>query len=199
MTKAELNISLIATTEGNITVFNFDGETREYLSSSIEYLARGIGIPANSCIDVPLLNKSGYAICRSSDFSEWEYIEDHRSETIFDTETGEGIFVSELGNYPSNTTTIAPKTPYDKWDGSQWITDVNAQRVENIAIAEKQKSHRLQEAQAAISLWQTELQLGIISDEDKASLIAWLAYIKALKSVDISTLPNINWPVAPAT
>jgi len=197
MTHVILNNNGISISAGEITIYNFDGSTREFLSSSIIYLSVGVGIPANSCIDVPLLNKTGYAIFRSSDYSKWEYIEDHRSETIFNTETGQGIFVSDLGNYPNDTTTIAPKTPYDKWDGSQWITDVNAQRVENIAIADKQKSHRLQEAQATISLWQSELQLGIISDEDKASLIAWLAYIKALKAVDVRTLPTINWPDLP--
>ncbi|EJI3741613.1 tail fiber assembly protein, partial [Escherichia coli] len=42
-----------------------------------------------------------------------------------------------------------------------------------------------------------ELQLGIISDEDKASLIAWVQYIKALKAVDTSKAPDIIWPELP--
>ena len=42
MDEAQLNHELIATIAGNITVFNFDGETREYLSSSVEYLAVGV-------------------------------------------------------------------------------------------------------------------------------------------------------------
>jgi len=169
----------------------------EYIGCYDEFCAEGQGIPSNAYIDPAPVNRDGFAITRNED--KWEYIADHRGEKIYNTSTGAEIILNVLGEYPNDTTTIAPKTPYDKWDGSQWITDVNAQRVENIAIAEKQKSHRLQEAQAAISLWQTELQLGIISDEDKASLIAWLAYIKALRNFDISTLPNINWPVAPAT
>ncbi|EMA3598805.1 tail fiber assembly protein, partial [Salmonella enterica] len=53
MTHAELNNDQIATVAGNVTVYNYDGETREYLSSSVEYLAVGVGIPANSCIDEP--------------------------------------------------------------------------------------------------------------------------------------------------
>ena len=197
MNKAQLNKFKLAEIPGEITVFNYSYFTREYINSSTEYLAVGVGIPADSCLDSPPGNKNGYVIVRSVDLLKWDYIEDHRGEKTYSTSTGAEIILNVLGEYPNDTTTIAPKTPYDKWDGSQWITDVNAQRVENIAIAEKQKSHRLQEAQAAISLWQTELQLGIISDEDKASLIAWLAYIKALKSVDINTLPNINWPELP--
>ncbi|EKP2076414.1 tail fiber assembly protein, partial [Salmonella enterica] len=39
MAQAKLNNELIATEAGDITVFNYDDETREYLSSSVEYLA----------------------------------------------------------------------------------------------------------------------------------------------------------------
>ncbi len=48
------------------------------------------------------------------------------------------------------------------------------------------------EAKNIISGWKAELSLEIISDEDKASLIGWLAYIKALKAVDTSKAQNIN-------
>ncbi len=47
-------------------------------------------------------------------------------------------------------------------------------------------------AKDTISIWQNELMLGIISDEDKASLILWLQYIKALQAVDTSTAPDIR-------
>lgn len=59
------------------------------------------------------------------------------------------------------------------------------------------KNGLLEDAMATISLWQTELQLGIISDEDKASLIAWMQYIKAVQAVDTSKAPDINWPEQP--
>lgn len=68
---------------------------------------------------------------------------------------------------------------------------------EQVAEAEQQKAALLLEAQATISLWQTELQLGIISDEDKASLIAWMNYIKAVQAVDTSKAPDITWPDKP--
>lgn len=51
MDNAVLNSELIATKAGNITVYNYDGETREYISTSNEYLAVGVGIPAYSCLD----------------------------------------------------------------------------------------------------------------------------------------------------
>ncbi|HDV8232637.1 tail fiber assembly protein [Enterobacter cloacae] len=197
MTQAELNSELIATAAGDITVFNYDGETREYLSTSVEYLAVGVGIPAGSCIDAPGESNEGFAICRTADFTAWEYVVDHRGETVYSTETGEPEIVSLPGDYPEDTTTLAPATPYDKWDGSKWVTDTEAQHAADVEAAEQQKTALLLEAQATISLWQTELQLGIISDDDKASLISWLSYIKALQTVDTDAASDINWPVSP--
>lgn len=192
MTQAKLNSELIATVAGDITVFNYDGETREYLSTSVEYLAVGVGLPANSCTDAPGEAKTGSAICRTADFTTWEYVADHRGETVYSTETGESVIVSLPGDYPEGTTTLAPATPYDKWNGSEWVTDTEAQHAADVETAEQQKAALLLEAQATISLWQTELQLGIISDEDKASLIAWMNYIKAVQAVDTSKAPDIT-------
>ncbi|EOZ1501102.1 tail fiber assembly protein [Enterobacter asburiae] len=197
MAKAKLNSERIAAVAGDITVFNYDGETREYLSSSIEYLAVGVGIPANSCTDAPGESKDDVVICRTADFTAWEYVADHRGETVYSTETGESVIVSLPGDYPEGTTTLAPATPYDTWNGSEWVTDNEAQHKADVEAAEQQKAALLAEAQTTISLWQTELQLGIISDEDKASLIAWMNYIKAVQAVDASKAPKITWPDKP--
>lgn len=197
MIKAELNQDMIATVDGDVTVYNYDGETREYLSSAVEYLAVGVGIPANSCMDAPGESKAGFAICRTADFTSWEYVADHRGKTIYSTETGESEIVSLLGDYPEDTTTLAPATPYDTWSGSKWVTDAEKQHIADVEAAEQQKSALLVEAQATISLWQTELQLGIINDEDKASLILWLTYIKKLQAITPDTAPNIKWPTPP--
>ncbi|EOX7906997.1 tail fiber assembly protein [Escherichia coli] len=194
MTQAKLNSEFVATVAGDITVFNYDSKTHEYISSSEEYLAVGVGLPANSCTDAPTEEKAGYAICRTAELSGWEYIIDHRGEDVFSTETGEPVAITSLGDYPENTTTQAPATPYDSWNGSKWVTDTEAQHTADVEAAEQQKTALLADAQATISLWQTELQLGIISDEDKASLIAWINYIKAVQAVDTSTAPDIEWP-----
>ncbi|CAH2819635.1 tail fiber assembly protein [Salmonella enterica] len=199
MTKAELDKNLIAIVAGDITVFNYDGETREYLSSTVEYLAVGVGLPANSCTDAPGESKEGFAICRTADLIAWEYVADHRGETVYNTETGEPEFVSLLGDYMEGTTPLVPATPYDKWHGEEWITDTDAKHAADVAAAEQHKAALLAAAQATISIWQTELQLGIISDDDKSSLLAWMNYIKALKAVNVSTAPVITWPTPPAS
>lgn len=197
MAKATLNKNGIATKAGDITVYNFDGVTREYLTSTVEFLAVGVGVPANSCTDAPLDAKDGFAVCRAASLDGWEYVADHRGETVYDTATGQPVYITLPGDYADGVTTIAPSTPYDKWNGSEWVTDENAQKSGQVREAERQKSALLAEAQSTISLWQTELQLGIISDDDKTILIKWVKYIQALNAVDTSTVPDIGWPVKP--
>lgn len=70
-------------------------------------------------------------------------------------------------------------------------------QAELIALAESERDNRIAFARDKISLWQTELQLGIISDENKTSLITWVQYIQALNAVDTSTAPDIEWPIKP--
>lgn len=197
MAKATLNKNGIATKAGDVTVFNYDGETHEFMSTSVEFLSVGVGIPANSCTDAPVEEKNGFAVCRKASLDGWEYIADHRGETVYDTETGRPVDITELGDYSASVTTIPPLTPFDRWNGSEWVTDEDAQKNGQVMEAKQKKSVLLAEAQSTISLWQTELQLGIISDDDKASLIAWMKYIQALKAVDTSTVPDIEWPVKP--
>lgn len=186
-----------ATKAGFITIYNYNGETREYISSSVEYLPIGVGVPANSCIDAPGSKKDGFAIRRNADSTGWEYVADHRGETVYNTSTGKPMTVSQFGGYPEGTTTKAPSTQYDKWNGTEWVTDSEEQHAANVVAAEQQKANLLNDANSKISLWQTELQLGIISDDDKTALIAWIGYIKAVQSVDTSTAPDITWPEQP--
>lgn len=197
MAKATLNKNGIATKAGDMVVYNYDGDTREYLTSSVEFLPVGVGIPANSCTDAPFDVKEGFAVCRTASLDGWEYVADHRGETVYDTETGQSVEISSPGEYADNLTTIAPSTPYDRWNGSAWVTDEDAQKSGQVMEAQQKKAVLLAEAHSTISLWQTELQLGIISDDDKASLITWMKYIQALNAVDTSTAPDIEWPVKP--
>ncbi|HEA3579794.1 TPA: tail fiber assembly protein [Escherichia coli] len=198
MTQAKLNSEFIATVAGDITVYNYDNTTREYISSSTEYLAVGVGIPACSCLDAPVTDKAGYAICRSADFNSWEYVPDHRGEIIYSTETGESKEITALGDYPENTTTIAPLTPFDKWDGEKWVTDTEAQHSAAVEAAEAKRQSLVDAAMSSISLIQLKLQAGRkLTQAETTRLNAVLDYIDAVTTTDTSTAPEINWPIPP--
>ena len=200
MAKAKLNSAFIATVAGEITVYNYRGDTREYISSSVEYLPVGVGIPVNSCTDAPGTHKAGYAICRSADFNSWEYVPDHRGEIVYGIETGESKEITVPGDYPENTTTFAPLKPYDKWDGEKWVTDTEAQHSAAVDAAEVQRQSLIDAAMASISLIQLKLQAGRkLTQAETTRLNAVLDYIDAVTAIDTSTAPDIIWPVFPET
>jgi hypothetical protein len=198
MDNAVLNSEFIATKAGDITVYNYDGETREYISTSSEYLAVGVGIPAYSCLDAPGIHREGYVICRSVDFNSWGYVPDHRGETVYSTETGESKEITAPGDYPENTTTIAPLSPYDKWDGEKWVTDTEAQHSAAVDAAEAQRQSLIDAAMVSISLIQLKLQAGRkLTQAETTRLNAALDYIDALTATDTSTAPDVIWPELP--
>ncbi|WP_275353160.1 tail fiber assembly protein [Xenorhabdus bovienii] len=197
MTKAELNSEFIAMVAGNVTVFNYNGESREYLSSSVEFLPVGVGIPAHSCVDKPGENKEGYAICRSKDLLSWEYVTDHRGETVYDIKTGETWVITALSDYPLGTTPNAPATQFDKWDSKRWVTNNQALKADHIRRAEQQKSSLRQQAGIAIAPLQDAVDLDMVTDEEKAALLTWKKYRVLLNRVDCSTAPDIAWPEQP--
>ncbi|EEY3524479.1 tail fiber assembly protein [Escherichia coli] len=200
MDNAVLNSEFIATKAGNITVYNYDGETREYISASTEYLAMGVGIPAYSCLDAPGTYKAGYTICRSVDLNSWEYVPDHRGEIVYNTETGDAKEITAPGDYPENTTTIAPLTPYDKWDGEKWVTDTEAQHSAAVDAAEAQRQSLIDTAMASISLIQLKLQAGRnLTQSETSRLNTVLDYIDAVTATDTSTAPDVIWPELPET
>ncbi|WP_109866195.1 tail fiber assembly protein [Escherichia coli] len=197
MEKAKLNNELIAIAAGYITVFNYDGRTREYLSSSVEYLPSGLGIPANSCIDAPGENKEDFAICRTADLNAWEYVADHRGETVYSTKTGQVVSISLPGNYPPETTLYPPLTPYDKWNGERWVTDKAAKAAAEIAKANTTKTALIKNATAKIDPLQDAVDLDMATDEEKSRYDAWRKYRVLLTRVDTSLAPDIPWPEPP--
>lgn len=187
-----------ATEAGFITVYNYNGETREFISSSVEYLPFGVGVPAHSCVDAPGSKRDGFAIRRNADLTGWEYVADHHGETVYSTTTGKPVTVSQLGEYPEGTTTSAPSTPYDKWDGSQWVTDTEAQHSAAVDAAEAQRQSLIDAAMASISLIQLKLQAGRnVTQAETTRLNAVLDYIDAVEAIDTSNAPDIEWPQRP--
>ncbi|MDC9607394.1 tail fiber assembly protein [Xenorhabdus griffiniae] len=197
MMTAKLDKNHIATVAGNITVYNYHSETREYSSASVEFLLVGLGIPAHSCIDAPGDHKQGYAICRTADLSAWEYVADHRGETVYSIETGAAQVITALGDYPSKTAPEAPTTPFDKWNGKWWVTDIQAQRQHEQQQAESRKRHLMTQAANAIAPLQYAVDLQMATDTEQSKLTEWKRYCVLLNRVDCSTAPNIDWPKAP--
>lgn len=78
-----------------------------------------------------------------------------------------------------------------------WVDVPPLTPAELLEEAAQRKSSLLDSAQETISIWQTKLLLGRISEDEKAHLNVWLDYIDALEGIDLSTAPDITWPKKP--
>lgn len=68
---------------------------------------------------------------------------------------------------------------------------------QQIADAEETKQRLISEVTTETAMLRAKLALGRIKDDEKALLNAWLDYLDELEAVDVSTAPDINWPVKP--
>ncbi|QYD25864.1 tail fiber assembly protein [Enterobacter asburiae] len=185
----------LATEPGYIRCYYYAAVTSEYMGWSDEYINIGVSMPGYSTDIDPGDEVAGKVAVFQS--GGWVLNEDHRGETVYSTADATPSTVDYIGPVKDGYTSVAPTGPYQKWDGKKWVADTDAQHAADVKAADKQQAALLVEAQESISFWQTELQLGIISEEDKASLIAWINYIKALQALDTSKAPDINWPLKP--
>ena len=80
-----------------------------------------------------------------------------------------------------------------------WVDAPPPTHEDEVATAEAQKNRLIAEANAYINdnFWASKLALGRLADDEKSLFNAWLDYLDALKAVDTSSAPDINWPVAP--
>jgi len=196
MAKITLDKNGLAKSAGTVTVYNFNAVSGEFTGSSDEFLAQGVGLPANACVTAPPATEAGrVAFYRDG---SWQSVPDHRGETIYPVSGGAPVKITALGDYPADTTTQAPATAFDKWDGEKWVTDSDAQQQSRHDAAAIEKAARVSEANGITQAWQTQLLLGIITDADKATLTAWMKYVQAVQATDVSGAPDISWPEKPA-
>ncbi|MFG6076064.1 tail fiber assembly protein [Erwinia sp. OPT-41] len=194
MAKITLDKNGLAKSAGTLTVYNFDSLTGEFTGATDEYLPQGVGVPACACSSAPPTAEPGFVAVYQD--GGWQTVADHQGETVYSTADGTATEITAPGDYPAGTTTQAPATAFDKWDGEKWVTDGDAQQAAAVSEAEVEKVARISEANSMTQAWQTQLRLDIITDADKASLTAWMKYVQAVQAVDTAA-PDIDWPEKP--
>lgn len=185
----------LADADGTVTVYGFDALSGEFTGAVQEFLQQGVGLPAYACLTPPPEVVEGMAAVYQD--GSWQSVPDHRGETVYPVSGGAPVNITALGDYPADTTTQAPSTAFDQWDGEKWVTDSNAQQQSRLDAAASEKAARVSEANGITQAWQTQLLLGIITDADKATLTAWMKYVQAVQATDVSGAPDISWPTKP--
>lgn len=76
------------------------------------------------------------------------------------------------------------------------FTDI---RPDAATLAEQKRKELLEAANAAMAPLQDASDLGIETDEEKESLLAWKKYRVLLNRVDVTKAPDVDWPIKPAS
>lgn len=174
--------------------FNHEHPLRPFTGS--DYANTDSFAPINALRVAPEL-KAGFHPCERD--GAWIMVPDYRGTKVYDTATAQQSEIKELGELPDGVTTIAPDVEFPKWNGRKWVTDKSAKKDSDIAAAEAQKQYLIAEASQKTQLWQTQFMLGIITEEDKASLKEWMLYVQQVQAVDSSLGAGVVWPTPPAS
>lgn len=189
MSAAIFNGTDFAVISGIARVFTFDSDTREFIAEIAEFIPHGVGLPANSCIDEPLPIKEGFVICRASDDSVWEYIEDHRGETVYSISDGAPSVIDYIGPIAEGYTSEEP------------IPSADAISAQVLAYNSSLRTQYAALAALNISI----LQAGIARDRmklgDSDALISWDNYLCNLRDMTDADLQQspAPFPEQPAT
>ncbi|BDY77552.1 putative protein TfaD [Escherichia coli] len=143
--------------------------------------------------DIP----AGFVAVFNSDESSWHLVEDHRGKTVYDVASGDALFISELGPLPENVTWLSPEGEFQKWNGTAWVKDTEAEKLFRIREAEETKNNLMQVASEHIAPLQDAADLEIATEEEISLLEAWKKYRVLLNRVDTSTAQDIEWPALP--
>jgi hypothetical protein len=195
MAKATLDKDGLAKFAGTLTIYNYDVVSGEFTGSSDEFLAQGVGLPANACIKAPPATEVGRVAVYQD--GAWTAVADHRGKTVYSVTDGAAVVINLPGDYPSDTTPLKPATAWDKWDGEKWVTDSAKKKAAATKEARERQAALIAEANSITQAWQTQLRLEIITEADKASLMEWMKYVQAVQAVNIQAYPEITWPQKP--
>ncbi|EDO1877748.1 tail fiber assembly protein [Salmonella enterica] len=147
------------------------------------------------CLAPPDIPSSHIAVF-DAETQTWSLKEDHRGETVYDTTTGNQVYISTPGPLPENVTSVSPGGEYQKWDSKAqvWVNDEAAEAAARLREAEGTKNRLLQMASEKIAPLQDAVDLNEATDKEKASLLAWRKYRVLVNRVDIS---KPDWPEQP--
>ncbi|HCO7406153.1 TPA: tail fiber assembly protein [Escherichia coli] len=176
-----------------IRVFNYLDDTKEFIGSGDAYIPPHTGLPAN-CTDIaPPEIPEGFTAVFNTDSQSWDLVKDYRGKTVYSTETGNAVPISEPGELPENVTFIAPDGEYQRWDGSQWVTDEEAERNALINLATEKKASLLKQTGEQIAILQDAVDFGEATPEEQEQLTALRKLRVKLNRIQPENAPDIDW------
>lgn len=120
-----------------VTVYNYDRENNEYISMTMEHVVKGSGIPARSTFVKPLDHKDGFTQIFNEEKQEWQYVEDHRYDDVYNIETKQKEDIRYLGALKPEHTLLAPPSHDHEFIDGAWI--ITKEKQAELDALEKQR------------------------------------------------------------
>jgi hypothetical protein len=163
-----------ANNDGTVTAYRAAPLTGEYMGSMEVWVSKGTGLPADIYMDAPTSEtKAGFAIVRASTRDRWQQVEDHRGTTVYDTVTKAGSDITELGPIPDGKTDQQPTSPYDKWSGTAWVTNEDAEQQATLEASMGEQAKRIAMATQQIAILTPAVDGGYAKPEHTQLLADW--------------------------
>lgn len=185
----------LALNTGTVRVYDCHPVTHEYLGLSDEFLAIGVGLPANSYLEMPPEAKEGFAICRLD--GQWQYVADLRGQKAYNKETAAEVEIKDLGDLSDEFTFIKPETEFDYWDGQGWRTNSDKQKAFQIEAAQSEKQNRLELAEKQLAVLQRAIKFGMATEAESKLAEQLEVYSVLVSRIELLHTPNIDWPEMP--
>ena len=82
-------------------------------------------IPAGCVETTAPKAKAGHTAQWQPETQTWQYLPDHRGQTVYDTETGAAITINQVGELPKNVTTEPRPSEHHTWDSESQTWRIN--------------------------------------------------------------------------
>ncbi|AAU36685.1 hypothetical protein [[Mannheimia] succiniciproducens] len=131
---------------GFMTVHVIDAQG-VYVHSEEQYISEGGSLSANAVLSEPKAARQGFAVQWTG--KVWQYVEDHRGEVYYNTQTKAEVTISELGKIPENLTALQPSDPNCEWNGEVWVlraekqAELKAQKLQQFIDGVDNKASRI--------------------------------------------------------
>jgi hypothetical protein len=139
---------------------------------------------------------------------KWQQLQDMTGKTFYGAYGHSATVPEPYFVLPKGCTFTPPDTPFDTWDGAQWVTDTQAQADAALQDAAQQRQQIVNQAQQQrqalraaadqqIGDLTDAIELGMQLDGDADRLTAWKKFRVLVTRIDSAAAPDIEWPVMP--
>lgn len=180
-----------------IEVFYFHYMTNEYIGKGEAHIAPHTGLPGNSTLTPPPEYGEKEIPVFDIALGEWVVMNDSRGDVAWSVETGESAIIDFIGDIPDSLTRVKPGSDFDKWNGSEWEKDTEAEHRHMVEELKKDIEIMMDYAEKQITILSRSKRLKIATSEELEKLDKWEEYTVLLSRVDPEQAPYIQMPHTP--